>query len=192
MAERLAGATGARYGCAGVVRPEGFRLKCVLAICAALLLCVGPASAQFVPNSVANGKPCRGPATGASEACVSKTCAPGPTINVAGAGDLHYCLAPGRKCAWPGSGGEDFGVQGRREGVDYYCCDPKLFGYDGAALQFWPVKCRRADGGPLPPGSAAPAVAAKAPTPPAQKAKTLSPQPPPAARAPGAPLPLTR
>jgi hypothetical protein len=162
----------------------------VLAIAAALLLWAAPASAQFVPNSVANGKPCRGPVTTTSEACASRTCAPGPTINPAVAGDPHYCLASGRRCAWPGSPGEDFGVQGRREGVDYYCCDPKLFGYDGASSQFWPVKCRRADGGPLPPGSAAPAVAAKAPSsPPAAKAPTVQPTPP---RAPGTPLPLTR
>jgi hypothetical protein len=168
-------------------------VKCVLAIGAALLFWAGSASAQVAPQSVANGKPCRGPATEESLACASKSCGPGPTVNVAAAADPHYCLVRGRKCAWPGSGGEDYGVQGRRENVDYYCCNPKLFGYEGAASQFWPVKCRRADGGPLPAATGAPPPPPPAtlPPPPAPKPAVAA-KPPAAPRAPGAPLPLTR
>lgn len=159
-------------------------MKSVLLICAAILLWLGPASAE----SAANGKPCRGPASNESEGCASKSCAPGPTINVAVAADPHYCRARERKCAWPGSGGEDFGTQGRREKIDYYCCNPQLFGYPDAPAQFWPVKCRRADGGPMPLPPPTPPTA----TLPAQPAANPSAVPRAPARAPGAPLPLTR
>jgi hypothetical protein len=165
----------------------------VLAIAAALLFSASPAPAQVAPQSVGNGKPCRGPATSQSEACASRTCGPGPSVNVAAADDPHYCLVAGRKCSWPGSPGEEFGVQGRRDKVDYYCCNPQLFGYEGAAPQFWPVKCRRADGGPLPPATAAPAApAAPAKRPPPAAAKTTLPPPPQVRRTPGAPLPLSQ
>lgn len=74
-----------------------------------------------------------------------KYCNPGPH-RLVGGNPRNYCLHSSLQCALPGEDGGYYGDTTVVNGEILTCCNPQLFGYEGAWAQFYDQRCNMSGG----------------------------------------------